>query len=77
MPLMMFFAPFRRRRRRGAKKRPYMMQFSLLKIAEIMVQKLLKISSLQKHDFTPHIWTCFGAERRQFSAVYHAAWHDC
>ncbi|HIT58042.1 MAG TPA: hypothetical protein IAA94_08835 [Candidatus Galloscillospira stercoripullorum] len=49
------------------------MQFSLLKIAEITVQKLLKISSLQKHDFLPHIWTCFGAERRQFSAVYHAA----
>ena len=55
MPLMMFFAPFRRRRRRGAKKRPYMMQFSLLKIAESMVQKLLKISNLQKHDFLPHI----------------------
>ena len=67
------FAPLWRRRRRGAKKRPYMRRLPMLKIAEITVQKLLKISSLQKHDFLPHIWTCFGAERRQFSAVYHAA----
>ena len=46
-----------------------MVQFSLLKIAEIMVQKLLKISSLQKQDFYTHIWAYFGAKRRQFSAV--------
>ena len=72
MPLMMFFAPLWRRRRRRAKKRPYMRWLPMLKIAESMIQKLLKISSLQKQYFLPHIWACFGAERRQFSAVYHA-----
>lgn len=46
-----------------------MVQFSVQKIAEIMVQKLLKISSLQKQDFLSHIWAYFGAKRRQFSAL--------
>ena len=47
-----------------------MVQFSVQKIAEIMVQKLLKISSLQKQDFLSHIWAYFGAKRRQFSALW-------
>ena len=69
MPFFCFFRRLSRRTVQTAKSSPYMMQFSVQKIAEIMVQKLLKISSLQKQDFYTHIWAYFGAKRRQFSAV--------
>ena len=43
-----------------------MVQFSMQKIAEIMVQ----ITILMNHDFSLHIWAYFGAKRRQFSAFF-------
>lgn len=47
-----------------------MVQFSMQKIAEIMVQRVMKITILMNHDFSLHIWAYFGAKRRQFSAFF-------
>ena len=62
MPFNDVFAPLWRRRRRGAKKRPYMRRLPMLKIAEIMVQRVMKITILMNHDFFPAYMGVFWSE---------------
>ena len=54
-------------------KQPIYASVSVLKPGKITDQKMMNFSILQIRDFYTHIWACFGAKRRQFSAVYHVA----
>ena len=45
-----------------AESSPYMVQFSMQKIAEIMVQRVMKITILMNHDFFPAYMGVFWSE---------------
>lgn len=73
MPFKNVFAPLWRRRHCGAKKRPYMRHFPMVKCREFWLTKVVKFTILMSQNFYTHIWACFGAERRRFLPYFYAA----
>ena len=47
-----------------------MVQFSLLKIAEIMVQRVMKITILMNHDFFPAYMGVFWSEATPVFSIF-------